>query len=548
MRLITGDCVEAMAELAADSIDAVVCDPPYGLEFMGKEWDRLGDIGKTSHAGIDTEPGFKGFVLPSYSGSSNRKCGACRKWAWDYPERKCVCAAPDFPNVKAHQARIMQDWHEAWAREAFRVLKPGGYLAAFGGTRTYHRLASGIEDAGFEIRDSLAWLYGSGFPKSLDVSKAIDRAAGAEREVLGVGAAACAYIERGEACIGHGDAERSQSGATVHAPRSAPATDAARQWEGWGTALKPAHEPIVLARKPLIGTVAANVQAHGTGALNIDATRVGTDDMLSIGAGMLGYHGADGSNAGSQHVAGRWPANVILGCACDSEPHDPECAVALLDAQSGERVSNGGGTSRGIGYGSTAAAVAAVPIGDTGGASRFFYTAKASRAEREAGVEATEPDEDSKLSAWVNEVLEAAHRGDTGSLLRRVTAEFGTAADFAWSTTPNGSEPTGRSPNATTSITSTESSSTTASTTCDSSTSSRISASIRDAISSMESGIGPALTAALLSRWTASIGISTPEGGRLTDAAPAISERLCELSAKGGQASRVRARRNTHPT
>jgi hypothetical protein len=142
---------------------------------MGKEWDRLGDVGKTSHSGIADEASFKGFRLPNYSGSSNAKCRACRKWKWDHEGRKCECAVPDFPNVKAHQARLMADWHQAWATEALRVLKPGGHLLAFGGTRTWHRLAVAIEDAGFEVRDSIAWMYGSGFPKSLDVSKAIDR-------------------------------------------------------------------------------------------------------------------------------------------------------------------------------------------------------------------------------------------------------------------------------------------------------------------------------------------------------------------------------------
>src|ERR1017187_4303015 len=170
-----------MAAMEAESVDAVVTDPPYGLEFMGKEWDRLGDIGKTSPAGPVKDQrtnvfGRTGSI--AYSGSSNVKCLKCRKWQWDYPERKCLCDMPEFPNVRAHQSQIMQDWHLAWATAALRVLKPGGHLLAFGGTRTFHRLTCGIEDAGFEIRDCLSWLYGSGFPKSLDVSKAIDRVNG----------------------------------------------------------------------------------------------------------------------------------------------------------------------------------------------------------------------------------------------------------------------------------------------------------------------------------------------------------------------------------
>ena len=159
-----------------------------------------------------------------------------------------------------------------------RVLKPGGYLLAMGGTRTFHRLACAIEDAGFEVRDTIAWVYGSGFPKSLDISKAIDRAAGAEREVVGIDAA---------------KAERFRSGLNgqnegwdrpwMHEPDAditAPATDAARQWNGWGTALKPAMELICVARKPLSErTVAGNVLRHGTGGINVDACRVPTETI-----------------------------------------------------------------------------------------------------------------------------------------------------------------------------------------------------------------------------------------------------------------------------
>jgi len=148
---------------------------------------------------------------------------------------------------------------EVWA-ECLRVLKPGGHLLAFAGTRTQHRMAVRIEDAGFEIRDMIAWVYGSGFPKSLDVSKAIDKAAGAEREVVSTKPA---YGIGGNGCLG-GHSDGAVASVTL------PATDPASQWSGWGTALKPAHEPICMARKPLIGTVAANVLAHGTGAINVD--------------------------------------------------------------------------------------------------------------------------------------------------------------------------------------------------------------------------------------------------------------------------------------
>jgi len=192
--------------------------------------------------------------------------------------------------------------------QCLRVLKPGGHLLAFAGTRTQHRMAVRIEDAGFDIRDMIAWVYGNGFPKSLDVSKAIDKAAGAEREVIGKSA------RHGGGIIGNGSSYEIPPTVPM---LTAPATDAARQWQGWGTALKPALEPITVARKPFPGTVAANVLEHGTGALNVDGCRVGD-------------------------ASGRWPANLI---------HDgSEEPCALL-----------------------------------GDAARFFYCAKASKADRGEG-------------------------------------------------------------------------------------------------------------------------------------------------------------------
>jgi len=324
-QVLVSDCIEAMRGLNSDSVDAIVTDPPYGLEFMGREWDH---------------------------------------------------GVPGVP---------------FWV-EALRVLKPGGHLLAFGGTRTYHRLACAIEDAGFEVRDCLMWLYGSGFPKSLDVSKAIDRVRDDSEEVYRVttwvrearDAAGIGNAEIDAAFGFHGMAGHWTSGASQptvptleQVPKlldvlgdpevpeeirrllldlngrkgepgeawfrremigthpgdmgglggqrlgksggdiTAPATEAAQTWEGWGTALKPAWESIILARVPLAGTVAFNVQAHGTGALNVDGCRIGAE-------------------------GGRWPANLLL----DGE------AAAMLDEQSG------------------------------GGASRFFYTAKASGSDR----------------------------------------------------------------------------------------------------------------------------------------------------------------------
>ena len=210
---------------------------------------------------------------------------------------------------------------EIWA-ECLRVLKPGGHLLTFAGTRTQHRMAVRIEDAGFEIRDMIAWVYGSGFPKSLDVSKAIDKAAGAEREVVGSKLGRPGYSMKENDTDSHNRcAYRKFTDAESECAITAPATDDARKWQGWGTALKPALEPITVARKPLIGTVAANVLEHGTGALNIDGCRVEHDEECR----MMAPSQANIDNPSEKHrqagrrtavlelkPAGRWPANLIL--------------------------------------------------------------------------------------------------------------------------------------------------------------------------------------------------------------------------------------------
>ncbi len=272
-QIICGDNVETLRTLPDACVDSCVTDPPYGLEFMGKEWDR------------------------------------------------------GVPGV------------ELW-REVLRVLKPGGHLLAFAGTRTQHRMATAIEDAGFEVRDMIAWAYGSGFPKSLDVSKAIDKAAGAEREV--VGSADVPDMRSGN--------YENASGRMI-ANITAPATEAAKQWQGWGTALKPALEPITVARKPLTGTVAANVLEHGAGALNVDGCRVNPGERVPGGG--KSKRGADGGGiygdgAASQnaqpHDTGRWPANLI---------HDGSDEVVGLFPEDGDA-----------------------------SAARFFYCAKAGPEER----------------------------------------------------------------------------------------------------------------------------------------------------------------------
>jgi site-specific DNA-methyltransferase (adenine-specific) len=288
INLIQGDALEVMRGMEAETIDAIVTDPPYGLKFMGKKWDAA------------------------------------------------------VPGV------------EVWA-EALRVLKPGGHLLAFFGTRTYHRGVVAIEDAGFEIRDCILYLYGQGFPKSLDVSKAIDKEAGEPRDVIGK-----YHLPNGH----EWDLKNDKVGGGLGAPAglrstslniTAPATAAAKEWDGWGTALKPACEIICLARKPLAEkTVARNVLKHRTGGLNIKGCRISTGGNL-----------------------GRWPANVV---------HDgsDEVIAGFPDVKAGTAVrKNRGGNT----FGGTKPKPPMDDMGfaDSGSASRFFYTAKVSPKERGPG-------------------------------------------------------------------------------------------------------------------------------------------------------------------
>lgn len=270
---------------------------------------------------------------------------------------------------------------DVW-REVLRILKPGAHLLSFGGTRTYHRMACAIEDAGFEIRDQIQWIYGSGFPKSLDISKAIDKAAGVERTEV-IGTKDCGYqvaISRIRKEQGY---RPNLTNATREVDITVPATPEAQQWDGWGTALKPANEPVVLARKPIEGTVAANVLKWGTGGLHIDGGRIPLNgEQPPTGSGKPVKGNADimsralGNNGNITPAEGRFPANIILD----------EVAAALLNEQSGESVSRSGGRS-----GKNANPMSweednqnrpRIGHNDTGGASRFFYCAKASQAER----------------------------------------------------------------------------------------------------------------------------------------------------------------------
>lgn len=339
-RVVQGDCRVVLRELPENCVDAVGCDPPYELGFMGKSWDK---------AGVAFDSGTWGEVL--------------------------------------------------------RVLKPGGHMLAFGGSRTFHRIAVAIEDAGFEIRDTLMWIYGTGFPKSMNVGKAIDKAAGAERKIGPVDPARAGRLvnQRGSYVTDAGWSAGSR-GVTIDPP----ATPEAQQWEGWGTALKPAYEPIILARKPIKGTVARNVLEYGVGGLNIDGTRievgdetisvpqsnpkaregvVGTDFGIS-GSSVERFQKAQRESAQKTQEKGRWPANVLL----DEE------AAAMLDAQADKssspkprKMRRGATTGTSIGghatYGTGAYHESIVGYGDSGGPSRFFYTAKASKSEREAGLD-----------------------------------------------------------------------------------------------------------------------------------------------------------------
>jgi DNA modification methylase len=375
-----GDCLDVLRTMPDCSVDAVVTDPPYGLAFMGKRWDY------------------------------------------------------DVPSV------------EVWA-ECLRVLKPGGHLLAFAGTRTQHRMAVRIEDAGFEIRDMIAWVYGSGFPKSLDVSKAIDKRGGNSHLAAEIGAALkAARKSRGitatEAdrtyCGGvtlwswyegrpagqqmptadvmarvaadwpelrHyadliAEAEREVVGqktagianpddrdrhtiggsASVVVDITAPATPEAQQWAGWGTALKPALEPITMARKPLTGTVAANVLQHGTGALNVDGCRVEgamTGTWGARQASSIGYGGTDPDGYQTQqHPLGRWPANLIHDGSDEVVGLFPETTSGAFNQSQRKAQNQKYGQFNGYSdpkqYDS-----------ETGNAARFFYTSKATKAERQ---------------------------------------------------------------------------------------------------------------------------------------------------------------------
>ena len=298
--IITGDCLDALRAMPSESVDAVVTDPPYGLGKPPPAADVL-------RAWLDGE---------TYRATGGGFMGA----AWD-----AFVPGP-----------------EVW-REVARVLKPGGHAVIFAGSRTLDWMGMSVRLGGLEIRDTLGWVYWSGFPKSMDVSKQIDAAAGAEREVV---AQETRWNEpSGIVKAGRGAAARSLIVRNI----TAPATDAARRWSGWGTALKPAIEPAILARKPFAGTVAANVQRHATGAINVDGCRLAPGDLAWPGPGdeadlrprgnTVGfgskrvYRSAKNPGESIPHVLGRWPANLY---ACPKAPcSERERGCDGLPARSG---------------------------------------------------------------------------------------------------------------------------------------------------------------------------------------------------------------------
>ena len=316
--------------------------------------------------------------------------------------------------------------------ECLRVLKPGGHILSFAGSRTYHRMAVRIEDAGFEIRDQIMWIYGSGFPKSHNIGKAIDKIQGNERVVVGENPNVRKADSQKNTILEGGFKEDD----TI--------TKGNSEWEGWGTALKPAHEPIVMARKPLIGTVADNVLEYGVGGLNIDGCRIGyTDDydkkhQEDIRKGTGTFFGGNGTSKSEQvDMNGRFPANIIFECTCENPKvvadkydirayndykntfksyeennsvtgeyqikdvettkvihTDPNCPCYILDGQSGDRKGMAsqncnnqklyGGNS--LHASSTTRDGFKVGFNDSGGASRFFYCPKASKSDRDEGL------------------------------------------------------------------------------------------------------------------------------------------------------------------
>lgn len=345
--IINGNNIDVLKKYPDNHFDAVVTDPPYGL---GKE-PNASELMKDWIEHGYHEVGGSGFMG--------------KEWDAFVPQ-------PVF-----------------W-KEVFRVLKPGGHVLSFFGTRTYDWGVMSMRFAGFEVRDCIQWLYGSGFPKSHNISKALDKMEGAERQIIGKkerGSVEEAK-ERGVGFLSD-PANRNNTKQFGYGTEliTAPSTEAAKQWDGWGTALKPAHEDLVLARKPLEKglSIAENVLKWGVGGINIDASRISTDENItnhsrgsesSISKGKYGDSREQETHQTIGQLSGRFPANIILGCNCeDEENHNEDCPIRILDEQSG--ISKSIRNDRGN-------------INGRGGASRFFYVAKASKSERNKGLDGFE--------------------------------------------------------------------------------------------------------------------------------------------------------------
>ena len=367
--IILGDALEVLKTFPDNSIDTIITDPPYGLGFMNKEWDNPDKERELIEREIRrSEQRFKEGKSPTTAPFTH-------------------CVRPGL-GIKKVNNEWFQKWVQEWAVELLRVAKPGTILLCFGGTRTFHRLACGIEDAGWEIRDTLMWLYGSGFPKSLNIGKAVDKLQGNKREVIS------SYKVpdiRGDA---YGTMNEKQGGSYKNIEVNK--TKGTSEWEGYGTALKPAYEPIIMAMKPLDGTFAENALKWGVAGLNIEGARIPTDENITIGFMKTnrekGLHSANYMGETDKRVIdweqssqGRFPANLLLD----------EVSAEMLDEQSGISQSHsiGKGSPNGVPKNqliTIGGGQANVEYLDLGGASRFFYVAKASKSERNAGCEELE--------------------------------------------------------------------------------------------------------------------------------------------------------------
>lgn len=354
VHLYSGDCRDVLPNMAPDSIDAIVTDPPYHLT-TAKRFAKDNINGK----------GIIATKVRNRADPYARTAHGFMGQAWDGGD---VAFDP-----------------ETW-KHVYRVMKPGAHLIAFGGTRTYHRLATAIEDAGFEIRDAVMWHYGQGFPKSINIAKQIDKSKSKRSKVIGI-RYTVKRIQPGATVIKNG--AWGKQDIPYHATIIEPVTPEGRKWNGYGTALKPATEILCLARKPLSEkTVVANVLKHGTGALNIDGCRIGTTKRVPsslsttpnkvYGKGLGGYR-QTGKEGGHNPNVGRWPANVC---------HDGSDEVVSLfpNLKSGTAIQRNGGGQR-IGgkvvySGSKGLIRPDIGYSDDGSAARFFYCAKANEKDR----------------------------------------------------------------------------------------------------------------------------------------------------------------------